>query len=77
MIPARGRSAAAGRPRQRVGMLRGHLQRKAGAGVPGFAPGTAGVTVLIIAHRLDTVAHAYQVVQLADGRVVRAAVEVA
>ena len=36
-----------------------------------------GVTVLIIAHRLDTVAHADQIVQLADGRVVRAAVEVA
>jgi ABC-type multidrug transport system fused ATPase/permease subunit len=37
----------------------------------------AGVTVLVIAHRLDTVADADQVVELAAGRVVRPAVEVA
>lgn len=49
MIPAMGRSAVAGRPRrQRVGMLRGHLQKKAGTDGPGFASDTAGVTVLII-----------------------------
>jgi ABC-type multidrug transport system fused ATPase/permease subunit len=35
------------------------------------------VTVLVIAHRLDTVAHADQIVELAEGRVVRPAVEVA
>jgi ABC-type multidrug transport system fused ATPase/permease subunit len=34
----------------------------------------AGVTVLVIAHRLDTVARADQVVELADGRVVQQAV---
>ena len=36
-----------------------------------------GVTVLVIAHRLETVAHADQVVELAEGRVVQRAVEVA
>ncbi len=36
-----------------------------------------GVTVLVIAHRLDTVAHADQIIELSHGRVARPAVEVA
>ena len=36
-----------------------------------------GVTVLVIAHRLETVAHTDRIVELSAGRVVRAAVEVA
>jgi ABC-type transport system involved in Fe-S cluster assembly fused permease/ATPase subunit len=35
------------------------------------------VTVLIIAHRLDTVAHADQIIELSEGRVARPAIEVA
>jgi ABC-type multidrug transport system fused ATPase/permease subunit len=37
----------------------------------------AGVTVLVIAHRLDTVARSDQIVELAEGRVVQASVGVA
>jgi ABC-type multidrug transport system fused ATPase/permease subunit len=36
-----------------------------------------GVTVLVIAHRLDTVALADQIVELSAGRVVNPAIEVA